>query len=95
MTWIQELPFTIRILPAAILIACIVAVFVFLTQRPVDGEGVIAEVLSENRSGIAIGLMLTVVALVPSLTVLAGTMAVSVIALFGLRFAPPIDNYIN
>lgn len=85
MTWLQELPFTIRLLPVGLFLLCIVGVFVFLAKRPVDGEIVLAEMASENRAGIAIGLVLAAVAMLPSLVALVLALMVAVAVLFALR----------
>lgn len=85
MTWLQELPLTIRLLPVGLLLLCVLGVFVFMAKRPVDGEIIVGEALSENRAGIAIGLILIAVALLPSLAVFALALTVAVGALFAVR----------
>lgn len=92
MTWLQELPFTIRLMPVGLFLLCIVGVFVFLAKRPVDGEIVLAEIASENRAGIAIALVLTAVAMLPSLLALVVTLTVAVLALFAFRSQALIER---
>ncbi len=85
MTWLQELPYTVRLIPVGLFLLCIVGVFVFLAKRPVDGEIVLAETASENRAGIAIALVLTAIAILPSMLALLLALAIAVGALFALR----------
>ncbi len=85
MTWLQELPLMVRLLPVGLLLLCIVGVFVFMEMRPVDGESIIADVVSENRAGIAISMILSSVAILPSMIVFTLALMLAVGGLFALR----------
>lgn len=83
--WLQELPITVRLLPVGLMLICVFGMFVFMTMRPVDGESVVAETASENRAGIAIGLLLTVVSILPSMILLLVLLSLTVVGLFAAR----------
>ena len=92
MTWFQELPLFIRLLPALSAVVAVIGVLVYLERHPVGGERDVLTFIRNHHRELVVYFGLVLFLILPSLVLLAG---IIIVHLALAHFEDDIDELIR